>query len=164
MVIDGQVCIIPAKTVVVLNITATHSSPKYWGDDSLVWRPSRWIATTMKPGSEQYHEDSRGHGNDVGAEKLIDPKPGAFFPWSSGERVCPGKRYAQVEFVAVLSALLWKHHVDPVAIKGESISEARARVLNVLADCKFNMTLHMRHPSSVGIKWTCRRSRKIISQ
>ena len=89
-------------------------------------------------------------------ETLLTPKRGTFFPWSDGPRVCPGKKYAQVEFVAVLSTLLRMHRVDPVPKPGEGMEDARQRVLDVLADCGFGLTLYMRKPNSVAIKWTCR--------
>lgn len=138
--------------MVILNVTAIHTHPNYWGEDSLVWRPSRWIeaqATTNSAG----HVKSSGSVED---EVVGWPQPGTFFPWSDGLRVCPGKRYSQVEFVAVLSTLLRRHRVEPVRMAGESKEGARHRVLDRLADCKFTMTLHMRDPSSVAMQWISR--------
>lgn len=66
---------------VAIDVTALNTLPEYWGSDSLVWRPDRWIET------------------DSGSEQLYQPPPGVFLAWASGPRVCPGKKFAQVEFV-----------------------------------------------------------------
>ena len=149
--IGDRIHTIPPKTMVILNVTAIHTHPKYWGNDSLVWRPSRWIEPKPTVGGET----TPGSLDD---ETLHSPEPGTFFPWSNGLRVCPGKRYSQVEFVAVLSTLLRRHRVEPAKMEGESMSEARQRVLDRLTDCKFTMTLHMRDPSSVAMQWIPRPS------
>lgn len=36
---------VPANTLVISNHTALHTHPRYWGNDNLEWRPSRWIET-----------------------------------------------------------------------------------------------------------------------
>ena len=41
--IRGKEYIIPPNTNVILNCGALHTLPSYWGADSLVWRPSRWL-------------------------------------------------------------------------------------------------------------------------
>lgn len=156
LIINDQLHTIPSKTRVILNTTAIHSHPQYWGKDSLVWRPARWIVSNPHSEVQRFPSAEGELGNIFENESLLIPEPGTFFPWSDGQRVCPGKRYAQVEFVAVLGALLRMHRVDPVAMLGERKEEAQQRVLDVLGDCGFGLTLHMREPSSVAIKWTRR--------
>lgn len=41
--INGKELLIPADTMGLLSICAMHTQPRHWGEDSLVWRPSRWI-------------------------------------------------------------------------------------------------------------------------
>jgi len=61
-------------------------------------------------------------------EHIYHPQYGAFIPFSSGPRVCPGKKFAQVEFVAVIARLFRRHRCSPVLLKGETMVEAKKRV------------------------------------
>ncbi|KAL8940112.1 MAG: hypothetical protein Q9216_002993 [Gyalolechia sp. 2 TL-2023] len=154
--VDGKEHVIPPKTTVILNITAIHTHPQYWGEDSLIWRPSRWIGL-----GDASNDSPPLGGNAMVLARLKDedvhqPAPGTFFPWSDGSRVCPGMRYSKVEFVAILSTLLRQHRVAPRRLKNESEEDARRRVLNKLGDCRFAMTLYMADPKSVTLYWTAR--------
>lgn len=40
------------------------------------------------------------------------PSPGAFIPWATGPRNCPGVKFAQVEFVSVIASLLADSRVE----------------------------------------------------
>ncbi|KAG6353424.1 hypothetical protein INS49_005605 [Diaporthe citri] len=51
-----------------------------------------------------------------------------FFPWSLGARNCPGKKFAQVEFVAVMSYVLRLYRVEAIPLKGESPEDTRKRI------------------------------------
>lgn len=75
------------------------------------------------------------------------------FRWGEGPRVCPGKKFAQVEFVAVLATLFKDWSVRPQSRPGETIQQTRERVQAVLADSRVEITLQMRNPSSVGMVW-----------
>jgi cytochrome P450 len=75
-----------------------------------VWRPDSWIT----------REES--------SETLFPPVEGSYVPWAAGPRVCPGKKFSQVEFVAVISSLLRDHRVRPVLMKGESEKNASERL------------------------------------
>ncbi|SLM38548.1 hypothetical protein LPUS_08801 [Lasallia pustulata] len=149
--INGEVHIIPPKTLVFLNSFAMHKMPRYWGSDSLVWRPSRWILPSC-PGTVS-NGASLSSGIIFDKETLLEPKKGTFMPWSDGPRVCPGKKFAQVEFVAVLSTLLRNHRVRPVARDGEKEEDAQQRILDVVADSGIHFTLQMRHPTRVTVSW-----------
>lgn len=156
LTVNGQEQIIPSGTRVILNTTAIHTHPKNWGEDSLTWRPSRWMES--KDSSAQTPRLSGHNGYAAGAkgEELRRPEPGTFFPWSDGSRACPGMRYSKVAFVAVLSTLLRQHHVEPRRLVGESRHEACRRVMSVLGDCRFAMTLYMANPKSVAMCWSPR--------
>lgn len=128
---------IPADYLVVPNLQALHTHPRHWGSDSLEWRPERWIEN---PG-------------DFEKEALIDPPKGTYFPWSEGIRNCPGKKFAQVEFVATLTALLNNHVAEPVPNRNESIDAARKRTLDVVKDSNVELLLQMANPRTVAVRW-----------
>ncbi|KAI1660271.1 hypothetical protein F4813DRAFT_387133 [Daldinia decipiens] len=90
------------------------------GPDSLEWRPSRWIRPgAKKPGDEEIDINRRG----------------VFLAWSEGTRDCPGKKFSQVEFVALMVGLFRQWRVDPVKkYSGESIETARRRVLDLIRE------------------------------
>ncbi|KAL9588475.1 MAG: hypothetical protein Q9203_002715 [Teloschistes exilis] len=154
--INGRLHAIPPKTTVILNITAIHTHPQYWGEDSLIWRPSRWIESNAGEKQASFTPRDETRVALLEKETLREPEPGTFFPWSSGSRVCPGMRYSKVEFVAVLSTLLRQHRVEPASLGGESKEAAQRRVLGRLADCRFAMTLYMADPNSVAMHWSLR--------
>ncbi|PBP26529.1 cytochrome P450 [Diplocarpon rosae] len=131
----GIVHQIPPRTAVFVNITALCTCPEYWGPDPLTWRPDRWITT----------ESHR--------EEIKQPPTGVFLPWASGPRVCPGKKFAQVEFVAVIARLFRNHRVTPEMIEGESEEDVKKRILQTVEDSKLVMTLRMNHPERVKLIW-----------
>ena len=130
--IDEVKYTIPPKTFIVANVAGLHARPSYWGADALVWRPDRWL--------------------DDGQE-LIQPSPGTFIPWSSGPRVCPGKKFSQIEFVAVIAKLFQKNRVRPQLEVNEQVEEAGNRVRNVADDSELVMTLKMRDPERIKLLW-----------
>jgi len=92
LAVGDKVVNLPPKTIVLPSYASMHTDPRYWGSDSLSWRPSRWI----RPGR---------NGNPPGDEEMDMNVRGAFLGWSEGIRDCPGKRSSQVEFVALLVGL-----------------------------------------------------------
>ena len=101
--IDGQDCTIAPKAMAILNLTAVPNHPKYRGEDSLVWRPSRWIDTKAPSRQVDPLRPQKRSTMSLEHEAPRSALSKAFFPRSDGNSVCHGKRYAQVEFVAVLS-------------------------------------------------------------
>ncbi len=144
--INGRVHLIPPDTLVMLNISAMHTNPRYWGEDSLTWRPSRWIVAHSVGASPNAHRQFE-------QEMLLEPEKGTYFPWSGGARVCVGKKFSQVEFVAVMAALFFKHRVYPVAEARESKEEARRRIVRIVDDSLLRMTLQVRKPSLAAVAW-----------
>lgn len=133
--IQGRDYLFPAHAHAPINLSALHTSPEYWGSDALVWRPDRWIQV------------------DAGTEELYQPLAGTFLPWASGPRVCPGKKFSHVEFVAVISRLFRSHQVKPFLESGEGATEAKERLMEVVQDSKVVITLQMRHPEKVKLVW-----------
>lgn len=156
--IGGKVHVLPANTMVIPAGAAVHTDPGIWGDDSLVWRPARWI----KP----HHPSpasggSPGKAPDAGAEEILAaPQDGAFLGWSEGARNCPARKFSQVEFVATMATLFRDWRVDVVAVDGDagdSAARARRRVVEVIEnDSGAVLLLQMLHPERVSLRWSRR--------
>ena len=128
---------------------ALQTHPRYWGPDSLTWRPTRWIV-----GSSDSIRDNLS--TRLAQESLLNPDKGTFIAWSEGARNCPGKKFAQVEFVATMAALFRNHRAEPIPLDGESPGAARERMLEVVKDSTVELLLQIRNPDSVSVKWSRR--------
>lgn len=95
---------------------------RYWGHDNLTWKPSRWIVQSSSNVSDDL-------GTRLSQETFLTPQKGTFIAWSEGVRNCPGKKFAQVEFVATMAALFREYHAEPVAKDGETPNAAKAESL-----------------------------------
>ena len=125
------------------NLQALHTDPQSWGPESLTWRPSRWLRSTLDPivASQQPHE-------------FVEPATGTYAPWAAGPRVCPGRKLAQVEFVAVMVALFRKHRVQPVLMEGESMDAGKERLRAIVNDSGISaVTMQMRRPRDAALTW-----------
>ncbi|KAI9878026.1 MAG: hypothetical protein M1830_002146 [Pleopsidium flavum] len=142
---------IDLDTMVVPSLLAMHTHPKYWKQDPLVWRPSRWISSSSSPSS------SNGSNCTISArlecEELFVPTKGSYFPWSDGPQNCPGKKFAQVEFVAVIACLLQAHRVQLHRAEGGDLESARKWILAVCEDSEHGLLLRMRNADSVRLIW-----------
>ncbi|KAL8798219.1 MAG: hypothetical protein Q9200_007806, partial [Gallowayella weberi] len=139
--------IIPKDTVVIPNYSALHTHPRYWGDDSLEFKPSRWITSTSANTSSLSTQS---------VEHLKEPpnRNSPFVGWSGGARSCPGRKFAQVEFVGILVGLFRDFKVKPVPLDEEDDSVARARLLEQLRkDTGMRLLLQMLHPERAVLKW-----------
>ncbi|KAM7219000.1 Cytochrome P450 [Rhypophila decipiens] len=145
--VGDQMILIPPKTMVALSYSSLQTDPNYWSDDSLVWRPSRWIR--IQNDSDQQQEEE---------EEIITPKRGTFLPWSDGIRDCPGRKFSQIEFVATMACLFRDWRVEPAFIsKGESRDDARKRVLHqIKTDSAPVLLLQMLHPERSPLVWSRR--------
>lgn len=147
LIIDGRCVRIPPNTMVAPNVIGSCTLPEHWGDDHLDWKPRRWI-------QEPSASEVRNAGDALQAENVAQPPKGkeSFFPWSAGARVCPGKKFSQVEFVAIISRLLSTHRIEVVPRQGEAAEEARRRCLEVVNDSETRITLQMRQATSVRLR------------
>lgn len=143
LTIAGKEHLIPADVYVNINQTAVHTLPKYWGNNSLQWLPDRWIAPSPSTSNSTTTFDS---------EVLKDPPggKGTFIPFADGARGCVGKRFSQVEFVAVLATLFREYKVRPKVLDGESIEEARKRVWEYVLDVEPKITLQLKKSTAAG--------------
>ncbi|KAF2688987.1 cytochrome P450 monooxygenase-like protein [Lentithecium fluviatile CBS 122367] len=144
LTIGSQKIIVPPDTRIILNLQALQSHPKYWGDDSLEWKPSRWIQT--RPGPEPLFD----------RESIIELDHGAYIPWGEGNRSCPGKKFAQVEHVAVMVAMFRDHFVAPARLEGEGEEAARERTRSTLRDTGMVLLLQILHPEKAPLEWKAR--------
>ncbi|GLA27272.1 cytochrome P450 [Aspergillus phoenicis ATCC 13157] len=126
---------IPPHVGVHPSLLDMHIHPQYW-EDPLTWKPSRWI--------------TKSASGDA-SEAIITPSHSTYFPWSDGPQNCPGNKFSQVEFVAVMAALLRSHRVHPVANPGESPKETRARVLATTQDVDLQLLLRMTNADQVRL-------------
>ena len=69
-----------------------------------------------------------------------------YIGWGFGPRSCPGKKFSQVEFVAVVALLLKDWKIEPGREEGESIEEARTRLRDIVDDNYHSMGPRMRRP------------------
>lgn len=92
-------------------------------------------------------------------EHLKEPatRNSPFVGWSGGARNCPGRKFAQVEFVGVLVGLFRDFRVKPAPLEGEDDEMARARLLNqIRMDTGMRLLLQMLHPEKAVLRWTRR--------
>lgn len=139
--------VIPPMTMVLPSYAALQTDPRWWGPDSLEWRPARWI-------------EARNNGADGSVpcdEELITPRRGTYVAWSGGARDCPGRKFSQVEFVATLATLFRDHRVEPVPMAAETPEASRKRVLDLIeTDSAPVLLLQMLHPERAPLRWSRR--------
>ena len=152
LTIAGKEYQIPPTTFVVTNTMAAHTFPRYWGTDTLIWDPKRWIIERSSAESADPTANSDGDSETI----REPPVKGAYKPWGEGPRVCPGKKFAQVEFVAVIARLFRDWKVRPRLLEGETEEAARERVMGVVENSKVTITLQMQRSESVGLVWSRR--------
>ena len=145
--VGGRTVVIPPQTGVMPSLLAVQTHPKYW-PDPLSWRPSRWISppTALSSNGSNSDLDTCPH-----QEELLTPIQSTYFPWSDGPQNCPGAKFAQVEFVAVLAHLLWNHRLTIVPDADESSEKARDRALATTEDCDMELLLRMRDADNIRL-------------
>ncbi|KAK5630873.1 hypothetical protein RRF57_006588 [Xylaria bambusicola] len=136
--VGNKSVIIPPNTMVIPSYAALHTHPRYWGEDSLEWRPARWVAKSTD-----------------GKEELKSPPRGTFMAWSEGDRSCPGKKFSQVEFVATMAVLFKDWRVSPQLFGKERDTDARRRLLRLIeTDSAQVLLLQMLHPERAPLCWS----------
>ncbi|KAF5983168.1 cytochrome P450 monooxygenase [Fusarium bulbicola] len=128
--VNGTSYTIPKNTFVGVNLAGLHTSSASWGDNAFQWLPSRWITAD---------------------EKLAPMPTGAFLPWAAGPRVCPGKKFSQVEFVAVMACLLKDYTVEPDA-EGDLKEAASRALMEEAKQSSFNFLLKVKYPEKIKLR------------
>lgn len=139
--VDDRDIVIPANTIIEINLAALHTHPKYWGSDCLVWNPKRFIVD----------------GSSIENETLLPDTRVGFIPWAQGRHICPGKKFSQVELAAVLAILFRDNVVEVVPEKGETAVQARERVGKIAAATEMRLLNEMSHPEKAGVRWVRRK-------
>lgn len=147
--VGAQTISINSNTFVVPSLLAMHTHPKHWKHDPLIWRPSRWISSPRL----NTNGATLSIEAELESERLFVPAKGSYFPWSDGPQNCPGKKFAQVEFVAVIACLLQRHRVQLLSKKGESQKAAQKHLLDVCENSEHGLLLRMRDADSVRLLW-----------
>jgi len=147
--IDERTVVIPPHTGVMPSLLAVQTHPQYW-QHPLFWQPSRWISSSLAPRSDGPDLDL---ATRLRQEMVFTPVQSTYFPWSDGPQNCPGAKFAQVEFVAVLACLLRNHRVGVVREPNESFEKARKRALATTEDCDMELLLRMRNADKVRLEW-----------
>ncbi|PVI02122.1 cytochrome P450 [Periconia macrospinosa] len=110
---------------------STHYHPDYYPNPHR-FEPSRWVDTN---------------------EQFIPPRKGAYLAWADGgPQVCPGLKFSQVEFVAVLACVLGGCRIEAVRLEGESDEGMRERVMEVVNDCDLTLLLRMKDAERVRLR------------
>lgn len=121
LTLDSRRVVVPANTFVNLLSVASHRDPKYWlsgnqANDLNDFRPERWL---VKSDRHEQHDAATSESEDYGgpqgediASTLLRPKKGSYYPFSEGPRACLGRRFAQVEVLAVLAIIFKDYSVE----------------------------------------------------
>jgi cytochrome P450 len=83
--------------------------------------------------------------------EVVKPMPVGYLPWSLGSRSCPGKKFAKVEFVAVIAHLFRRHRVKAAVEPGEKKEMVKKRIFEVLEAPSLEVTIKMNHPEKVKL-------------
>ena len=132
---------IPAGTNITLNPPGAHLSRTSWGPDVAAFDPSRWDPTNNSSFLQKFSTpDDLAEFN---APVVLQPKKGAFIPFSAGLRACLGKKFAQVEYCAVVAVLLRRYQLEFERCGSETREEAVRRVERIVRDSTNEMGLMM---------------------
>lgn len=129
---DNGQYIFPGGTHISL-CSAIHRNPKYWPAPSTDvekhmndvdkrksdvdrFRPERWLINTKPTDTfvdiSYDDEDLRGPSGEDTSAHLFKPVKGSYIPFSDGYRSCIGRRFAQVEILAVFAVVFSQYSVE----------------------------------------------------
>jgi cytochrome P450 len=144
LTVNNSTYLIPAYTRVILNLNALHTQPKYWGNKNPdEWKPQRWIKNLAST-------------SGIDTEYIWTPPKGSYLPWSDGMRTCPGKKFAQVEHVAIMANVFRRCRVFPKKNNNETMENAKLRALNNTEDSGMVLLFQLLHAENVPLVWEIR--------
>ncbi|XP_025264312.1 cytochrome P450 4C1-like isoform X2 [Camponotus floridanus] len=85
-----QSYVVPAETILLLNINAVHRDPNFWPNPE-VFDPDRFLP-----------------------EKIKNRHPYSYLPFSAGSRNCIGQRYGLLEMKSIIAPLVHNFYLEPV--------------------------------------------------
>jgi cytochrome P450 len=123
---DKKTVTVPPNTIIHLSACSIGRNPRYWPNSPsrIIGRahdlddfvPERWLQkpteTIFSNGSDSEGGDGSKKASFEAGDGLFVPSKGAFVPFSEGARSCPGKRFAQVEIMAVLAVIFKTYTVE----------------------------------------------------
>lgn len=142
LTVVGKTLMLAPGTMIVPSYASLQTDPKYWGEDSLEWRPSRFIRASPS--------------GSLDDEEFIALARGTFLAWSWGARDCVDRKFSQVEFVAVV-ATLFRNHRAYALIRGNQSNTAERRRKRILDQIERDsapvLLLQMLHPERIALAW-----------
>jgi len=136
--VDGKKCTVPADVYIQLQTTGVHRNPKQWpagppsdpahpahplsnvDNDLEEFKPERWLLDDeAKQSANMPDQNTDADASSLGVNTAADtsallyrPPKGAYIPFSEGYRSCIGRRFAQVEILAVLALIFSQYSVE----------------------------------------------------
>ena len=128
--VAGKNLAVPTNTIIHLNAVGVQRNPQYWPHspskisnkphdlDDFV--PERWVLSAKesvgqsksKASDDAKSMDRYEKASFESGDGLFTPIKGSFIPFSEGARACPGRRFAQVEIMAVLAVIFKTHTIE----------------------------------------------------
>ena len=136
--VAGKACTVPADCYVLFVTPAVHRNPNQWpagppsnpdkpahplsnlDNDLEEFKPERWILdSNAKQTATMPDQVMDAEASELGINLAADtsaalyrPPRGAYIPFSEGHRSCVGRRFAQVEVLAVLALIFSQYSVE----------------------------------------------------
>lgn len=136
--VDGKKCTVPGDTYIALITPAVHRNPNQWpagppsdpenpahlysntDNDLEEFKPERWLLDSeAKNDASMPDQNGDTEASHLGVNTAADtsaalyrPPKGAYIPFSEGYRSCIGRRFAQVEILAVLALIFSQYSVE----------------------------------------------------
>ncbi|KAJ2974277.1 hypothetical protein NUW58_g1783 [Xylaria curta] len=167
LVVGSKTLDIPPETLITPSYIYVHNHSRFWGPDAQEWKPQRWVTKfnqrDMSP-SQKQEERNKNLGDKVADDYMNDeillppPSRGNYLGWSEGARDCPGKRFSQVEWVAIIATLFRDWKVEPSRSQDETAMQAQTKVFQLIKENTGygGLLLQLRNPESIPLTWTAR--------
>lgn len=159
---------VPASTAVQILTVSTHHNPRHWRvlqvepdieADLQGFQPRRWLQSNSKmPSAGRAVIDSSENASILPTESEVSstfkrPPAGAYIPFSHGHRGCIGRRFAQVELLAVIAVIFKDYsleldvseYADDDSVQQMGLNERRAIYDSMRKNTRLTARRGMRH-------------------